>query len=101
MASFYQSISVMKSITVTFSYSTNTNDFTIEAVVTPGTKSINCQFDRFKEPDDDDTVEITEVTGENGVDHIAEIIFTGKQMREIEALAIENANEQIEPEYED
>ena len=90
----------MKSITVTFSYSTNTHDFTIEAVVTPGKKSINCQFDRFKEPDDDDTVEITEVTDEDGVDHIAEFVFTGKQMREIEALAIENANEQSE-EYED
>lgn len=91
----------MKSITVTFSYSINTKDFTIEAVVTPGAKSINCQFDRFKYPDDDDTVEITEVTDEDGVDHIAEIIFTGKQIREIEALAIENANEQSEPEYED
>lgn len=91
----------MKSITVTFRYSTNTHDFTIEAVVTPGAKSINCQFDRFKEPDDDDTVEITEVTDEDGVDHIAEFVFTGKQMREIEALAIENANEQSEPEYED
>ena len=90
----------MQSIQVTFSYSTNTNDYTIEAVVTPGAKSINCQFDRFKEPDDDDTVEITEVTDQDGVDHIAEIIFTGKQMREIEALAIENANEQRE-EYED
>lgn len=87
----------MKRITVTFSYSTNTHDFTIEAVVTPGAKSINCQFDRFKEPDDDDMVEITEVTDEDGVNHIAKFIFTGKQMREIEALAIENASEQSEP----
>lgn len=68
----------MKSIQVTFRYSTNTNDFTIEAIVTPGAKSINCQFDRFKELDDDDTDEITEVTDEDGVDHIAEFVFTGK-----------------------
>lgn len=90
----------MKSIQVTFSYSTNVNDYTIEATVFPGIKSVRGQFDRFKEPDDEDTAEITEVTDDDGVDHIAEIIFTGKQMREIEALAIENANEQSE-EYED
>lgn len=91
----------MKSIQVTFSYSTNVNDYTIEATVFPGIKSVRGQFDRFKEPDDDDTVEITDVTDEDGVDHIAEIIFTGKQIREIEALAIEKAAEETEPEYED
>jgi hypothetical protein len=91
----------MKSITVTFSYSTNTNDYTIEAVVFPGIKSPRGQFDRFQEPDDEDTAEITEVTDEAGVDHIAEFVFTGKQMREIEALAIEKAAEETEPEYED
>lgn len=90
----------MKSIQVTFSYSTNVNDYTIEATVFPGIKSVRGQFDRFQEPDDEDTAEITEVTDEDGVDHIAEFVFTGKQMREIEALAIENANEQSE-EYED
>ena len=91
----------MKSIQVTFIYSTNTNDYTIEATVTPGVKSINCQFDRFKEPDDDDTVEITEVTDENGTEHIPELSFTVKEIREIEALALENAAEESEPEYED
>lgn len=90
----------MKSIQVTFSYSTNTNDFTIEATVTPGLKSLNCQFDRFKEPDDDDTVEITGITDEHGLD-ISEWAFTAKEMREIEALAIEAAAEESEPEYED
>jgi hypothetical protein len=91
----------MKSIKVTFTYSTNVNDYTIEAVVTPGAKSVRGQFDRFQEPDDDDTAEITEVTDEDGVDHIAEFVFTGKQIREIEAVAIEKAAEESEPEYED
>lgn len=89
------------SIKVTFSYSTNTKDFTIEATVTPGLKSLNCQFDRFREPDDDDTVDITSVNDGDGNDYDPEVIFTGKQIKEIEALAIEVAAEEAEPEYED
>ena len=91
----------MKSIKVTFSYSTNTNDFTIEATVTPGLKSLNCQFDRSREPDEEDTVEITAVNDGDGNDYDPEMVFTGKQIKEIEALAIEAAAEESEPEYED
>lgn len=90
----------MKSITVTFSYSTTLQDYTIEAVVTLGAKSINCQFDRFKEPDDDDTVEINSIIDENG-DEKDPSTFNYRELKEIESLAIENANEQSEPEYED
>jgi hypothetical protein len=90
----------MKDIKVTFSYSTNTNDYTIEATVTPGIKSVRGAFDRFQEPDDDDTVEITSIIDEDGQEQ-NEFVFTFKQIKEIEALAIEAANEQAEPEYED
>lgn len=91
----------MKSIQVTFSYSTNTNDFTIEATVTPGLKSLNCQFDRFREPDDEDKVDIIAVNDEDGNEYDPEVVFTFKQIKEIEALAIEAAAEESEPEYED
>jgi len=91
----------MKSIQVTFSYSTNTNDFTIEAEVTPRIKLIRSGFDRFLEPDDDDTVEIIAVIDGDGNDYDPEMVFTGKQIKEIEALAIEAAAEESEPEYED
>jgi len=79
---------------VEFNFSTNIQDYTIKATVTAGAKSVPCGFDRFQEPDDNDTVEITDVTDEDGVDHIPEFIFTGKQIKEIEALAIEAAAEE-------
>lgn len=79
---------------VEFNFSTNIQDYTIKATVTAGAKSAPCGFDRFQEPDDNDTVEITEVTDEDGADHIPEFIFTGKQIKEIEALAIEAAAEE-------
>jgi len=79
---------------VEFNFPTNIQDYTIKATVTAGIKSAPCGFDRFQEPDDSDTVEITEVTDEQGVDHIPEFIFTGKQIKEIEALAIESAAEE-------
>lgn len=78
---------------VEFNFSTSTQDYAICATVTAGKKSINCQFDRFKEPDEDDTVEITSIIDENDQEQ-SESIFTTKQIKEIEALAIEAAAEE-------
>jgi len=79
---------------VEFNFSTNIQDYTIKATVTAGAKSAPCGFDRFQEPDDDDTVEITQAIDEDGVDYDLEIIFTHRQLKEIEALAIEAAAEE-------
>lgn len=81
--------------TVTFNYSTNTQDYTIVANVTPGAKSVRNQFDRFQEPDDDDHVEIVSIEDEDG-EMQNEFVFTIKQQKEIEALAIERAGEEAE-----
>lgn len=78
---------------VEFNYSTNTQDYTICATVTAGAKSAPCGFDRFQEPDDEDTVEITSIIDENDQEQIKSI-FTTKQIKEIEALAIEAAAEE-------
>jgi len=90
----------MQSIQVTFNYQHGTNDYTIEATVTPGIKSVRGEFDRFQEPDDEDEVYITRIADENGAD-ISEWAFTAKEIREINSLAIEAAAEEAEPEYED
>lgn len=78
---------------VEFNFSTDTQDYAIKATVTAGAKSINCQFDRFQEPGDDDTVEITSVIGEDGNEK-GQLIFSYKELKEIEALAIEAAAEE-------
>jgi len=94
----------MQSIKVTFNYQHGTNDYTIEATVTPGIKSVRGEFDRFQEPYDEDTVEIVSVVDKDGYAFEYSFItslFTSKEIREIEALAIEAAAEEAEPEYED
>jgi len=94
----------MKSIKVTFNYqdgySANAINFTIEATVTPGIKSVRGEFDRFKEPDDNDTVEITGIIDDDGLEH-PQSIFSFIEIAEINSLAIEAAAEEAEPEYED
>jgi len=78
---------------VEFNYSTSKQDYTISATVTAGAKSANCGFDRFQEPNDDDTVEITSIIDEDGQEQ-NEFVFTYKQIKEIEAMAIEVAAEE-------
>lgn len=78
---------------VEFNFSTNIQDYTIKATVTAGAKSAPCGFDRFQEPDDEDTVEITNVIGEDGNEK-GQLIFSYKEIKEIEALAIEAAAEE-------
>jgi len=78
---------------VEFNYSTSKQDYTISAIVTAGAKSAHCGFDRFQEPDDSDTVEITSIIDEDGQEQ-NEFVFTYKQIKEIEAMAIEAAAEE-------
>lgn len=88
------------SITVEFNFSVNTFDLTVTAVVTPGLKSSRGSFDRFQEPDDDDEVEIISIVDESGGEYPFGM-FNNKTKKEIEALAIEAAAKESEPEYED
>lgn len=80
---------------VEFNFSTNTQDYTICATVTAGANGAPRGFDRFQEPDDDDTVEITSIVDEDGeAYHLPTSVFTHKEVKEIEAMAIEAAAEE-------
>jgi len=85
---------------VTFHFQADKYDYTIEAVVERGLKSVRGSFDRFQEPDDEDEATIISITDEDGCEY-GESDFSAKEISEMKALAIEAAAEESEPEYED
>lgn len=78
---------------VTFPFSSGEYDYTIEAVVERGLKSVRSSFDRFQEPDDEDEATIISITDQDDWEY-GESDFSSKDIAEMKALAIEAAAEE-------